>query len=271
VTGTTPNNGATGINVGAAVTATFSEAMDATTINTSTFELRDAGDAVVPTTVTYNTGTNTATLTPSSALAVSTTYTATVKGGATDPSVKDAAGNALAANFTWSFTTATDSVCPCSIWDATVTPAHPTDPDTNAVELGVKFRSDVAGTITGIRFYKGTTNTGTHVGTLWSSTGEQLATATFTNETASGWQQVDFASPVPIAANTVYVASYHAPNGRYAGEAAYFASTGVDRAPLHALQNGVSGGNGVYLYGAGGFPTDTFNSANYWVDVVFAR
>jgi hypothetical protein len=80
--------------------------MNAPTINTSTFELRDASNALVPATVTYNASTFVATLTPSSALATSTTYTATVKGGATDPRAKDVAGNALAANVSWSFTTA---------------------------------------------------------------------------------------------------------------------------------------------------------------------
>ena len=50
----------------------------------------------------------------------------------------------------------------------------------------------------------------------------------------------------------------------------YFTSAGVDNAPLHALANGVDGANGVYVYGASAFPTQTFNAANYWVDVVFA-
>ena len=70
------------------------------------------------------------------------------------------------------------------------------------MELGVRFRSDVAGVITGIRFYKGAQNTGPHTGNLYTATGTVLASATFTNETASGWQQVTFASPVSIAANT---------------------------------------------------------------------
>ena len=76
------------------------------------------------------------------------------------------------------------------------TPATPSDPDTSAVEVGVKFRSDVDGHVTGIRFYKGTGNTGTHVGHLWTPTGTLLATATFTGESATGWQQVTFATPV---------------------------------------------------------------------------
>ena len=50
----------------------------------------------------------------------------------------------------------------------------------------------------------------------------------------------------------------------------YFATNGVDNAPLHALADGVDGANGVYRYGAGGgFPTNTWQSSNYWVDVVF--
>jgi hypothetical protein len=159
------------------------------------------------------------------------------------------------------------ATCPCTLWPETATPANPSDPEAIAVELGVKFRSDVDGQITGIRFYKGgTTNGGTHTGRLWSSSGQQLATATFTNETASGWQQVNFATPVAITAGTVYVASYFAPNGHYAVTEPGF-TNGVDNAPLHALANSESP-NGVYTAG-GGFPTNTYNASNYWVDVVF--
>ena len=64
--------------------------------------------------------------------------------------------------------------------------------------------------MTAVRFYKGTANTGTHVGHLWSANGVLLAEATFTNESASGWQEVALAPPVAITANTTYVASYHA-------------------------------------------------------------
>jgi hypothetical protein len=134
----------------------------------------------------------------------------------------------------------------------------------------VKFRSDQNGFITGIRFYKGSTNTGTHAGSLWASTGgPALATATFSGETASGWQQVNFTTPVAITANTTYVASYHMNGGHYAQDTNYFASTGVDNAPLHAPSSPSSGGNGVYIYGASAFPNNTFNASNYWVDVVF--
>jgi hypothetical protein len=159
----------------------------------------------------------------------------------------------------------------CTIWPATAAPARPDEGPDMAVELGVKFRADSNGTITGIRFYKASTNTGTHVAKLWSITGQLLASATFTGETASGWQQVNFSNPVSITANTVYVASYYANVGHYADDQNYFANNGVDNSPLHALQNGVSGFNGVYSYGsASSFPTQSFNSSNYWVDVVFS-
>ena len=102
-----------------------------------------------------------------------------------------------------------------TIWPTTAVPGTVDGGPDSAVELGVKFRSDVAGSITGIRFYKATANTGTHLGNLWSSNGTLLASATFTGESASGWQQVNFATPVTIAANTIYVASYHVTVGHY--------------------------------------------------------
>ena len=63
----------------------------------------------------------------------------------------------------------------------------------------MKFTSEVFGTVTGVRFYKVSANTGTHIGSLWSASGTLLASATFTGETASGWQQVNFSTPVQIA------------------------------------------------------------------------
>ncbi|MEV8633545.1 DUF4082 domain-containing protein [Streptosporangium sp. NPDC051023] len=159
--------------------------------------------------------------------------------------------------------------CPCSIWESTTVPGIASTGDTGSVEIGVKFQVANAGYIRGIRFYKGSANVGTHVGNLWSASGQLLATATFTAETAAGWQQVDFPVPVPVSANTTYVASYFAPNGRYALNLSYFTSQVVN-GPLTALASGASGGNGVYAYGSSSiFPSSTYQSANYWVDVAF--
>jgi hypothetical protein len=157
-----------------------------------------------------------------------------------------------------------------SIWPATAVPGTADGGPDSAVELGVKFRSDVSGSITGIRFYKAASNTNTHIGNLWNTNGTRLASATFTNESASGWQQVIFTNAVAITSNTVYVASYHAVDGHYSADINFFASTNVDNPPLHALANGVAGGDGVYTYGtSSAYPSSTWESANYWVDVTF--
>ena len=189
-----PADGATGVALNSTVTVTFSEDMDPATITGGTFELRDGANNLVAATVTYDVPSRTATLTPTSPMVDGTLYTATVLGGATDPRAKDLAGNALAQNYVWSFLAGSAGNCPCSIWDASAVPGNPAEPDANPVEVGVKFQADLDGDITGIRFYKGAGNTGTHIGNLWTSTGQLLATATFVNETATGWQQVDFAA-----------------------------------------------------------------------------
>jgi hypothetical protein len=149
------------------------------------------------------------------------------------------------------------------------TPAVVDAGDTSATVLGVKFNADVNGSITGIRFYKASANTGTHVGALWTAAGTQLAQGTFGGETASGWQTLTLSTPVAVTAGTTYVASYLAPRGHYSVTSAAF-SNPLDNPPLHALDTGTSA-NGVYTYSTTSvFPTNTFNSTNYWVDVLFA-
>jgi parallel beta-helix repeat protein len=151
-----------------------------------------------------------------------------------------------------------------SIWSSSASPQNANENDNQPVEVGVRFSSDVDGYVTGLKFYKGSGNTGTHVGHLWDSAGNLLATATFTGETATGWQQVNFSTPVAITAGTTYVASYLAPNGYYADDQNYFTSQ-YNSGSLHVPANG-----GVYAYGgAGSFPTQVWNASNYWVDVVF--
>ncbi|MBY5455909.1 DUF4082 domain-containing protein, partial [Rhizobium leguminosarum] len=144
------------------------------------------------------------------------------------------------------------------------TPAVVNTDDTAAVELGVKFQSSAAGTVSGIRFYKSSLDTGTHTGSLWSSTGTRLATLTFTNETASGWQSASFSSPVTLTPGQTYTASYHTNVGNYSTTANYFLSN-VTSGPLTAPASG----NGVYNYGNSAFPTTSFDQTNYWVDVMF--
>ena len=274
MTTVTPAAGATGVAANTAVTLTFSEALTPAQSAPSTIALLGPGNAVVPASVTYNATTKTATLTPASQLALNTLYTGLAVGGSSDPRIKDIAGNAMAANFTWTFRTSTTPpppiVCPCTIWDQDDAPANFENGDTSPVELGLKFKSDIAGFITGIRFYKNGADVGGHIANLWTSSGTLLASAPFLSETAFGWQEVSFAAPVAITANTTYVASYHLSNGRYAADQAGLL-TGKDNQMLHALASETSGGNGLFVYGSSSFPTQTFNATNYWVDPVFVQ
>ena len=245
--------------------AAFSKAMDASTLNQSTFVLADGNGGSVPGTVSYDAASRTATLTPVSPLTQGVRYTATVRSGASG--VKDTSGNALARDYSWSFTTLSPTSCPCSLWSTTVVPATVDSGDASSYEVGMKFRSEVNGYVSGVRFYKSALNTGTHVAHLWTSSGMLLASATFTNETPTGWQEVTFASPVGITANTTYVVSYSDPRGHFATNRPYF-TDGFDNTPLHALADVPSGGNG--LFGpANSFPTQNYRGSNYWVDLVF--
>ncbi len=99
---TTPADAATGVTINTAIAATFSEAMEPSTITTSHMTLTGPGATSVTGTVAY--ANNIATFTPTANLSVGTAYTATIT-----TAVQDAAGNGMASDFTWSFTTNTSS------------------------------------------------------------------------------------------------------------------------------------------------------------------
>src|SRR5207249_2101065 len=101
VSATVPANGATGVAINQTINATFSEAMDPLTITTASLRVTGPGGTAVTGTVAYDVPSKIATLTPVSTLAPNAVYTATMTTGA-----RDLAGNALGANFVWSFTTA---------------------------------------------------------------------------------------------------------------------------------------------------------------------
>jgi hypothetical protein len=168
--------------------------------------------------------------------------------------------------------TVSDSAPPSSttysLFANTATPLVPNGNTGAGIELGMKFTADRNGYIAGARFYKGSSNTGTHVASLWSSTGQLLAQATFVNETASGWQQVFFSTPVAISANTIYVVSYHS-SGHYSYDSSYFSGSAINNPPLHGVWSALSS-NGVYAYGVSStFPYGGAVGTNFWVDVVF--
>ncbi|HWJ84680.1 MAG TPA: DUF4082 domain-containing protein, partial [Cellulomonas sp.] len=240
---------------GASVSAPVSITFNAPLAAGATLGLK-AGTTTVAGTSSKSSDGRTLTFTPNAALSASTVYTATASG------LTSTDGASLGTQ-TWSFTTATATGCPCTLFGSVI-PATPAANDSASVELGVAFTPTATGVVTGVRFYKGSGNGGTHTGTLWSSTGQQLRTVTFTGESSTGWQTATFSSPYEVTPGTTYVVSYLAPQGHYAAAAnAFTANQTVGPLSVPAA------GNGRYRYG-GGFPTDTWQQTNYFVDVVFS-
>jgi len=157
------------------------------------------------------------------------------------------------------------------LWPAAPAVIPPTNEDA-AVTLGVKFRSSVSGFVKGVRFFScddAVLAPGSYTGQLWASDGALLASGTFSNVTSNDWQELVFATPVLVSANTTYIASYHTNGTKYVGTTAGLASA-FTNGSLTAPENLSSGGNGVFAYGAAAsFPGNSVG-ANYWVDVLFS-
>lgn len=152
-----------------------------------------------------------------------------------------------------------------TVWGTQAPQAVRLSPDTRAVELGTRFTPKVNGSATAIRFYKQAGAKGKHVATLWSSAGKKLASVTFKNETASGWQTAKLSKAVKLSAGKTYVVSYHVPkNGRYA------LTTNFHGASVASTLSVASSNAGVYAYSSKvKFPKSTRTSNQYWVDVTF--
>jgi len=147
-----------------------------------------------------------------------------------------------------------------SFWSASTVPANTTGDDSSSVELGLRFSANVAGNITGSRVYCAVNSGGTHTVHLWNASGASLATATL--PACTGWTAVNFPTPVVITAGSTYTISYH--TTEYPWNTAFFTAAITDSnltAPANA---------GVYAYGnSPSFPSSTWQSSNYWVDVLF--
>ena len=182
--------------------------------------------------MTPSTGGNAGTPVPVGASATSATVTGLTNG--TSYTFKVTATNAIGSTDS----PATSAVTPNNTLFDLAKPANVDSGDNSATEVGVNFTPSVSGNITGIRFYKAAANTGTHVVSLWTAGGQQLATANSTaaNESSSGWQTVTFSQPVAVTAGTTYVAGYFAPNGHYSYNSQAFASRGDERAVDGARQ-----------------------------------
>jgi hypothetical protein len=157
--------------------------------------------------------------------------------------------------------------CPCTFWPPTL-PGRPVldEQDAEPIEVGLRFRTDRDGYVTGMYFYRNAANTGPQVAHMWSADGKLLAEATLTGS-ADPVPRIAFNPPVPVQAGAGYVVSYYTPTGHYASSIDYF-SGAVVRAPFEAIydENGTAG---VYRYG-GGFPDETWEASNYWLIPIFA-
>ncbi|WP_284978270.1 DUF4082 domain-containing protein [Arthrobacter sp. fls2-241-R2A-200] len=239
-----------------AVSAVLSEAAVASSVS---LDLKVTNGASVAGTTSYDQTARKVTFTPSAPLAAGTSYTATVTATAVS-------GQPMSSGGTWAFTTVpaprTPGTCPCTLFQDTVTPSTPDATDGIPLSLGVRFASDTAGQVTGVRFYKAAGNTGTHTGSLYTTSGQLLATVTFANESSSGWQTAMFSQPVSITANTEYVVAYKSPTGSYSYTAGGFGS-GLTSGPLRTASD-----SGAFAYNSD-FPSAS-SSANYMVDLLFA-
>jgi hypothetical protein len=138
-----------------------------------------------------------------------------------------------------------------------------TDPDTNAVELGVAFSASKDITVTGIRFYQGPRNSGPHAGRIWTPDGQLLRTVSFASTRTVGWVTATLDQPLLVKAGTPLIASYVAPHGHYADDPDGFSkpiSDGVVTYPR---------GAGLYSYQVGSVPNSNWRNSNYYVDVAY--
>lgn len=144
------------------------------------------------------------------------------------------------------------------------TPPTPDSGDASGYEIGVKFTVSRTIRLTGISFYKASTNTGAHVGRIWcyrGTTAYQVNSVAFTGETASGWQTAPLTAI--LVPGYTYVASVFMPAGHYSVQTQGFANpvtVGSVTAPVAA---------GVFTTSPGSVPTTAFNNNNYFVAPVW--
>jgi hypothetical protein len=132
--------------------------------------------------------------------------------------------------------------------------------DHRAYELGVRLVSDAPGTILALRYYKGSSETGAHVGHVWSASGQALATVTFTNETAGGWQEQALTTPQAIAAGAEFVVSVTTGDSDFFWVAADTYATVAGHLKLTPTPGRV---------GPVGSSPATLSATNYFRDLVF--
>ena len=237
--------------------------MEASSIS---FVLRDAANNTVAGQVTYNPATRTVTFNPNSDLALSATYTAMLSG------VTDAGRELDGRRHCPGRSQPTNVVSNASLFEPTAMPATlsavgpESDRSRNEVPHGhrrIHHRNPV---LQGGRKHRYPRRP------LVGRKRHLLATVTFTNETGSGWQQANFSTPVASHGQHDLRGLLLRPERAATRSTANYFAFGRDQSAASRRLSNAEGGNGVYRYvTGGGYPTSTFNSSNYWVDVVFSN
>lgn len=278
VSSTTPTNSATNVNAGETLKAIFDQPMDGGSLTTSSFTVKDASNNPVSGAVSYNNTTKTASFVASNGFTTGQTYTATIEGG-TGSVATNIDGVSLAADHSWSFTITSTNPCPCSLKSLTNPAGAGTFDDSGTLELGVKIKPSANGFITAVRFYKPITSTlSSRTVNIWDASGNNLRTATSSNESEYGWQEVKLSSPLAVNQNQLYIISYYTSDGVYMSSIGGLNST-MTNGYLNAFadtnaENAATGSgnrNGVFRQNSSGYPnTGTTNGSYYWIDAVFA-
>jgi hypothetical protein len=262
VTSESPVQGTTNVSPLITPKVVFDQTMDSTTITNATFTLTGPGGASVPASVSYDAPTRTATLTPSIPLAASTSYTATAS-----TAVRSSRSVALTAPEVFSFTT---SSCPCRLFPGAVqrdytglSTANGRGAGAWTMEMGVKITVTQPAQLEAVRYFRDAAETGTHVGRVWSSSGTLLASASYTGETATGWQEATLSTPVKLVPGTTYVVSVGL-NSAFS-MTMYGLQNTITNGPLQSVTDGA---NGLWSDAAGAFPTNTYGKSNYFVDAM---
>lgn len=267
VVSTSPTNNTTGYPLGNDTSATFNQNLLASTVTSSTVQMKDNQGNTVSTAVTYDDSTKAINITPTDTQTTNTTYTVTIKGG--PGGVANLDGTTLAADYQFSYTSGATDACPCSIWNkGTLTGTPATFTGTGGQTFGVKIHSDSTGYVQAIRFYKSITSTSnSHKVSIWTTGGVQLGTGAGSNESDSGWQEIRLSSPVEITAGTDYVISYYAPDNTHVYSVSGMTSA-ADNAILHASASGSTYSSGDTFPSS---TTVTDAATNFWIDPVFTH
>jgi hypothetical protein len=149
-----------------------------------------------------------------------------------------------------------------TFWADSETPANTSNSNSNS-NIAMGFAPIVTGSIAAIQFYKISTDTGTHVGTVWRETDQALlGSVTFSGESATGWQTATLSPPVAATGGQRYRVAVSRPAQPFAQISAF---TGITVAGVMAMDN-----TAYYVLGSQtGYPSTSFAGTSFVVDVIF--